>query len=137
MSHLSLQCSESPLDSHHLEDSPTIGRAVVNYPLVGANPPLSLSIPPPSEKQRKTPAPSPLQTSTAVSPPSSASPSRSKFPEPIHELFPGVSVAQILSREPPQYPLPTRIDRSGRHLSPILRMIFQVFPTQPHPQSRL
>ncbi|KAI1470176.1 RhoGAP-domain-containing protein [Daldinia caldariorum] len=101
MSHLSLQCSESPSsDSHLLEDSPTIGRAIVNYPSNDANlPPSPLSIPFPSARQRKTLAPSPLQTSTALSPPSSASLSRSKFPEPIHESLPGASVDQILSRE--------------------------------------
>ncbi|KAI1808391.1 hypothetical protein F4811DRAFT_296028 [Daldinia bambusicola] len=51
MSHLSLQCSESPSDSHLLEDSPTIGRAIVNYPSHDTNlPPSSLSIPFPSAR---------------------------------------------------------------------------------------
>ncbi|KAI1763198.1 RhoGAP-domain-containing protein [Hypoxylon sp. FL1150] len=94
MSHLTLQCSEGPSDSQLLEDSPTIGRAVVNYPSID-NPPSMLLT---GTKQRK-PAPSPLQTTTAVSPPSSASPSRSQFPDPIHELFPAASVTRTPSRE--------------------------------------
>ncbi|KAK9794588.1 hypothetical protein SCARD494_05658 [Seiridium cardinale] len=36
----------------------------------------------------RKPAPSPLHASTAVSPPSSASPNRSTFPSPVRELFP-------------------------------------------------
>ncbi|KAI0147943.1 RhoGAP-domain-containing protein [Hypoxylon sp. NC0597] len=100
MSHLSLQCSESPSDSQVLEDSPTIGRAVVNYPPADANPSPSLSLSFNNTKQRKPPAPSPLQTSTAVSPPSSASPSQSKFPDSIHESYPSASLSQVLSRDP-------------------------------------
>ncbi|KAI1143279.1 RhoGAP-domain-containing protein [Hypoxylon sp. FL0543] len=102
MSHLSLQCSESPSDSQVLEDSPTIGRAVVNYPSADANPPPSLSLSVSNTKQRKPPAPSPLQTSTAISPPSSASPSQSKFPDCIHEPSPAASLSHVLSRESPR-----------------------------------
>ncbi|KAI0833912.1 RhoGAP-domain-containing protein [Hypoxylon sp. FL0890] len=102
MSHLSLQCSESPSDSQVLEDSPTIGRAVVNYPSADANPPPSLSLSLSNTKQRKPPAPSPLQTSTAISPPSSASPSQSKFPDYIHDSSSAASLSQVLSREPPR-----------------------------------
>ncbi|KAI1461846.1 RhoGAP-domain-containing protein [Annulohypoxylon moriforme] len=107
MSHLSLQCSESPPDSQVLEDSPTIGRAVVNYPSADANfnlsssPSSSSSIPFSTSKQRK-PIPSPLQTSTAVSPPSSASPSQTKFPDPVHESLSAASLTQVLSRQPPR-----------------------------------
>ncbi|KAI1414749.1 RhoGAP-domain-containing protein [Hypoxylon sp. FL1857] len=100
MSHLSLQCSESPSDSQVLEDSPTIGRAVVNYPSADTNPAPSLSLQFSNTKQRKPPAPSPLQTSTAVSPPSSASPSQSKFPDSIHESPSAASLSEILARDP-------------------------------------
>ncbi|KAI8957956.1 RhoGAP-domain-containing protein [Daldinia sp. FL1419] len=126
MSHLSLQCSESPSDSHHLDDSPTIGRAIVNYPSADANPASSLSIPFSSAKQRKTPAPSPLQTSTAVSPPSSASPSRSKFPEPTHESFPG-SIAHILSQEQLRHPPSGPSDHSDNN-SPVSPFSSRVTP---------
>ncbi|KAI2615776.1 RhoGAP-domain-containing protein [Hypomontagnella submonticulosa] len=98
MSHLTLQCSDGPSDSQLLEDSPTIGRAVVNYPPADTNPPPSLAIPFPGTKQRKHLVPSPLQTSTAVSPPSSASPSRSKFPDPIHESF-STALPKVPSQE--------------------------------------
>ncbi|KAI1082944.1 RhoGAP-domain-containing protein [Whalleya microplaca] len=110
MSHLTLQRSESPSDSQHSQlqqqppdpadigDSPTIGRAALNYvsadsqpnqpslfaPAVGAN-----------WKSQRKPAPSPLQTSIAVSPPSSASPSRSTFPVPVHKSLPAASIAPI------------------------------------------
>ncbi|KAI0889760.1 RhoGAP-domain-containing protein [Annulohypoxylon maeteangense] len=104
MSHLSLQCSESPPDSQVLEDSPTIGRVVVNYPSADTDLSSFPSVPFSTQgtsKQRK-PIPSPLQTSTAVSPPSSASPSQTKFPEPVHESFSAASFTQVLSRQPPQ-----------------------------------
>ncbi|KAI1107953.1 RhoGAP-domain-containing protein [Jackrogersella minutella] len=116
MSHLSLQCSESPSDPQVLDDSPTIGRAVVNYPSADTNPPPLLSKPSfSSTKQRKYPTPSPLQTSTAVSPPSSASPSPSlsKFPEPVREVFSAASFNQGFSRQPTRYsPLDDRANNS-------------------------
>ncbi|KAI5866817.1 RhoGAP-domain-containing protein [Durotheca rogersii] len=104
MSHLTLQRSESPADSYLQEDSPTIGRVIVNYP-----PPPADSIPPPSPstaagtKPHKPPAPSPLQTSTALSPPSSASPSRAIFPESVHSSFPATSANRPPSQEPLGY----------------------------------
>ncbi|KAI1373219.1 RhoGAP-domain-containing protein [Hypoxylon crocopeplum] len=126
MSHLSLQCSENPSDSH-LEDSPTIGRAVVNYPIADTIPSPSLSISLTSTKQRKLPAPSPLQTSTAVSPPSSVSPSQSKFPGRIHESFPTASPdAQIVSRELLQ---PSPVDDKAEDFSPgSVSPVSPVFP---------
>ncbi|KAI0007473.1 RhoGAP-domain-containing protein [Xylariaceae sp. FL0662B] len=83
-------------------DSPTIGRAVVDYDSVSAEskpslPPLSISTPGASWKSQRKPIPSPLQTSTAVSPPSSASPSRSTFPVPVHKSLSAASVVQISS----------------------------------------
>ncbi|KAI0385891.1 RhoGAP-domain-containing protein [Hypomontagnella monticulosa] len=53
--------------------------------------------------QRKHLVPSPLQTSTAVSPPSSASPSRSNFPDPIHESLSVAPLVQVLPRELPEH----------------------------------
>ncbi|KAI2473584.1 RhoGAP-domain-containing protein [Annulohypoxylon bovei var. microspora] len=99
MSHLSLQCSESLPDSQVLEDSPTMGRAVVNYPSADTSSSSSSPIPFSTTKQRK-PIPSPLQTSTAVSPPSSASPGQTKFPEPVQ--FSAASFTQVSSRQPPR-----------------------------------
>ncbi|KAI2629512.1 RhoGAP-domain-containing protein [Hypoxylon sp. NC1633] len=118
MSHLSVQCSESPSDSH-LEDSPTIGRALVNYPSADTSLPSSLSTSLSGTKQqRKTPAPSPLQTSTAVSPPHSASPSRSNFPGPVLESFPAALITQVKSRESLRHVSP--IDDEPKALSPFV-----------------
>ncbi|KAI8635401.1 hypothetical protein F5Y19DRAFT_10599 [Xylariaceae sp. FL1651] len=100
MSHLTLRRSETPsrpLDSYveqpateDIQESPTIGRAAPNYSSDDldqlSSPSPSLSIPPTgvARSQRK-PVPSPLQTSTAVSRPSSASPTRSRSPSPAIE----------------------------------------------------
>ncbi|KAI0125814.1 RhoGAP domain-containing protein [Xylariales sp. AK1849] len=126
MSQLALQRrSESPSDSQHhrssvspTQDSPTIGRALINFPFIDAPsssgdnivttflspPPPPLSISTSGSKSQRKPAPSPLHTNTAVSPPSSASPNRVTFPSPIHASFPIASVAGTLKDPPRQSP---------------------------------
>ncbi|KAH9897494.1 RhoGAP domain-containing protein [Xylariomycetidae sp. FL2044] len=129
MSHLTLRRSESPPDSHshfhshsHLEqqmptyanqDSPTIGRAALDFTIsssLDANPlpSLSLSNPPlTSLRSLRKPTPSPLQTSTAVSPPSSASPYRPSFPSPVHDAsFPSAVHTTTHQQYPRNHHLP-------------------------------
>ncbi|KAI0173361.1 RhoGAP-domain-containing protein [Hypoxylon sp. FL1284] len=129
MSHLTLQCSEAPSDSEVLDDSPTIGRAVVDYPSAGPPPSLSVSLT--GTKQRKHLIPSPLQTSTAVSPPSSASPSRSQFPESIHQLFPTPSASRTRSREPLQYSPSTDSESNGFYLTGNINRKGDISPISP------
>ncbi|KAI1865567.1 uncharacterized protein JN550_008324 [Neoarthrinium moseri] len=137
------QSQSQSQNQNHVQDSPTIGRALVNFldedsdsdsqttlTTTLSSPPLAITVTssknhlepalgapfagnpvvkpvqrncfrrclnrrnstdpksPPFARSVRKPAPSPLHTTTAVSPPSSASPNRSTFPSPIHESYP-------------------------------------------------
>ncbi|KAK3941068.1 hypothetical protein QBC46DRAFT_432490, partial [Diplogelasinospora grovesii] len=89
------------------EDSPTIGRTQIlsftgfsqgyttNSPLPTPSPSST------SSRSLRKPAPSPLHTSTAVSPPTSPSPTRSDFPSPRSEPHTTAGVPRIVTTAAP------------------------------------
>ncbi|KAF7520553.1 hypothetical protein G7054_g12715 [Neopestalotiopsis clavispora] len=132
-------------NQHQIQDSPTIGRSFLDFSDDNDSVTTILTPPPPPLTITVTGA-NPLHASTAVSPPSSASSTRSTFPSPVHELFPpspsrGTHIQRLspsLSKDglfkhpfaaeswynretpsPPATPISPFTKATGLHLSPV------------------